>query len=31
MDEYLDEYKKVGRKVEKFDKFEDLYSVFMKL
>ena len=30
MDEYLDEYKKVGLKVEKFDKFEDLYSEFMR-
>ncbi|MDR2650551.1 MAG: nucleotidyltransferase domain-containing protein [Clostridiales bacterium] len=31
MDEYLDEYKKVGRKVERFDKFEDLYSEYMKI
>ena len=30
MDEYLAEYKKVGRKVEKFDRFEDLYSVYMR-
>ena len=30
MDEYLDEYKKVGRKVEKFCKFEDLYSEYMQ-
>ena len=30
MDEYLNEYKKVNRKVEKFDNFKDLYSHYMK-
>ena len=31
MDQYLEEYGKVGRKAEKFDRFEDLYSEFMKI
>ena len=30
MDEYLIEYDKVGRKVLKFDKFEELYDYYMK-
>ena len=30
MAEYLHEYEKVGRKVNKFDTFEDLYAHFMK-
>lgn len=30
MDEYLEEYNKVGRKVEHFDTFEELYSQYMK-
>ena len=30
MDEYLQEYEKVGRKVEKFDTFEKLYEQYMK-
>lgn len=30
MDEYLTEYDKVGRKVLKFDTFEDLYDFYMK-
>jgi len=29
MDEYLLEYEKVGRKVEKYDNFEDLYEAYM--
>lgn len=29
MEEYLDEYRKVGRTVERFDRFEDLYDRFM--
>ena len=31
MDEYLSEYKKAGRKVEKFDTFEDLYAQYIKI
>lgn len=31
MDEYLDEYKKTGRKVEKYETFEQLYEQYMKL
>ena len=31
MDEYLDEYKKVGKNVNKFDTFEQLYEFFMKV
>jgi hypothetical protein len=30
MDEYLEEYRAVGRKVEKYDTFEQLYRSFMK-
>ena len=30
MDEYLDEYNKIGLKVRKFDTFEELYNHFMK-
>jgi len=30
MDEYLEEYNKVGRKINKFDTFEKLYEHFMK-
>lgn len=30
MDEYLLEYEKVGRKVDEYDTFEELYQVFMK-
>ncbi|MCL2517587.1 MAG: nucleotidyltransferase domain-containing protein [Oscillospiraceae bacterium] len=30
MDEYLEEYNKVGKKVIKFDTFEELYEFFMK-
>ena len=31
MDEYLEEYKKVGRKVERYDSVEHLYNHFMKV
>ncbi|CAH1220772.1 hypothetical protein PAECIP111892_04916 [Paenibacillus auburnensis] len=31
MDEYLYEYEKVGRNVEKYDTFEELYKAFMKI
>ncbi|MDN4066623.1 nucleotidyltransferase domain-containing protein [Paenibacillus sp. FSL R5-0407] len=31
MDEYLDEYNKVGRKVERYDSFEQLYDEYMKI
>jgi predicted nucleotidyltransferase len=31
MDEYLDEYNKVGRKVERYDSFDELYNHFMKV
>ncbi|WP_435924166.1 hypothetical protein [Paenibacillus sp. DYY-L-2] len=31
MDEYLDEYNKVGRKVERYDSFEQLYDRYMKI
>lgn len=31
MDEYLEEYKKVGRKVERYDSIEQLYNHFMKV
>lgn len=31
MDEYLEEYKKVGRSVERYDSFEQLYNHFMML
>lgn len=30
MDEYLKEYKRVGRKVERYDSFEQLYNHYMK-
>ncbi|WP_151735225.1 nucleotidyltransferase domain-containing protein ['Paenibacillus yunnanensis' Narsing Rao et al. 2020] len=29
MDEYLEEYKKVGREVERYDSFEELYCAYM--
>lgn len=31
MDEYLTEYKKVGREIERFDTFEQLYEHYMKM
>ncbi len=31
MDEYLEEYNKVGRKIERFDSFEQLYDRYMKI
>ncbi|KTD87875.1 nucleotidyltransferase domain-containing protein [Paenibacillus etheri] len=31
MDEYLEEYNKVGRKVERYDTFEELYNEYMKV
>ncbi|WP_040950293.1 nucleotidyltransferase domain-containing protein [Gorillibacterium massiliense] len=31
MDDYLDEYNKVGRKVERYDAFEQLYDQYMKM
>ena len=31
MDEYLEEYKKVGRKVERYDSIEELYKYYMKV
>ncbi|MEK5396448.1 nucleotidyltransferase domain-containing protein [Paenibacillus sp. FSL K6-2859] len=31
MDEYLEEYNKVGRKVERYDNFEELYNEYMKV
>jgi hypothetical protein len=29
MDEYLEEYKKVGREVDCYDSFEELYKAYM--
>jgi hypothetical protein len=31
MDEYLEEYNRAGRKVERYDTFEELYSQYMRL
>ncbi|MEK4294904.1 nucleotidyltransferase domain-containing protein [Paenibacillus sp. FSL R5-0914] len=31
MDEYLEEYNKVGREVERYDTFEELYNEYMKV
>lgn len=31
MDEYVDEYNKVGRKAERYDSFEQLYDEYMKI